>query len=129
MRSFLTIVLTLTHYVAVNNQCTGAIAGLADLEWPSQWIKTAQGATLRVLVQGAGPTVVVVPSYGRDGGDDFNFVTAAMVQAGYLVLRPQPRGMLGSVGPMEGVTLDDLAADVADVIDALGGGRAIVLGT
>ncbi|GKT96805.1 alpha/beta fold family [Colletotrichum tofieldiae] len=98
-----------------------------ELEWPTQYVQSGPTST-RVLVQGHGPAVVIVPSYGRDGGDDFNGLTSALVDAGYLVLRPQPRGTLGSVGPMVNVTLDDLASDVADVIDTIAGGRAIVFG-
>ncbi|RFN47059.1 alpha beta hydrolase fold protein [Fusarium flagelliforme] len=98
-----------------------------ELEWPSQYVQSGPTST-RVLVQGHGPAVVILPSYGRDDGDDFNGITSALVDAGYLVLRPQPRGTLGSIGPMVNVTLDDLASDVADVIDTLGGGRAIVFG-
>jgi len=44
------------------------------------------------------------------------------------VLRPQPRGMGASVGPMEHLTLHDFAADVAAVIEAEGGEPAVVLG-
>ncbi|KAF7553698.1 hypothetical protein G7Z17_g3429 [Cylindrodendrum hubeiense] len=98
-----------------------------DLEWPSQWVQTAE-STLRVLVQGSGPSVLIYPSYGRDSGEDFNGISTILVDAGYKVLRPQPRGIMGSVGPMTNVTLDDLAADVAQVIDTLAGGRAIVFG-
>ncbi|GKT51989.1 uncharacterized protein ColSpa_12170 [Colletotrichum spaethianum] len=98
-----------------------------ELEWPTRYVQSGPTST-RVLVQGHGPAVVIVPSYGRDGGDDFNGLTSALVDAGYLVLRPQPRGTLGSVGPMVNVTLDDLASDVADVIDTIAGGRAIVFG-
>lgn len=98
-----------------------------DLQWPTQFVVNGPTST-RVLVQGSGPAVVILPSYGRDGGDDYNGFTAALVKAGYLVLRPQPRGIMGSVGPMNNVTLDDLASDVAEVIDTLAGGRAIVFG-
>ncbi len=44
------------------------------------------------------------------------------------MLRPQPRGIAGSKGPLTGVTLHDLADDVAAVIRILGGGRAVLLG-
>jgi pimeloyl-ACP methyl ester carboxylesterase len=98
-----------------------------DLEWPSQFVQNGP-ATIRVLVQGSGPAIVILSSYGRDAGDDYNGLAAALVQAGYLVLRPQPRGILGSVGPMTNVTLDDLASDVAQIIDTIAGGRAIVFG-
>jgi pimeloyl-ACP methyl ester carboxylesterase len=77
---------------------------------------------------GDGPDVIVLPSYGRDGGADFDPFTAALVGAGYRVLRPQPRGVGGSVGPMTGVTLRDLGADIARVIARLAHGTAVVLG-
>lgn len=100
---------------------------LTDYKWPTQVVRSGD-ANIQVFVQGAGPTVVILPSYGRDGGDDYNYFTESLVDAGYLVLRPQPRGTFESSGPMVNVTLQDLAADVAAVIDKLGGGRAIVIG-
>jgi hypothetical protein len=51
------------------------------------------------------PDVVILPSYGRDGGDDFDPLTAAVAGAGYRVLRPQRQGIARSTGPMTGVTL------------------------
>ncbi len=72
--------------------------------------------------------IVILPSYGRDGGDDFDPFTGALADAGYRVLRPQPRGIARSTGPMAGVTLGDLADDIAGVIGKLGTGPAIVLG-
>ncbi len=83
--------------------------------------------SLDVIVQGAGPTIVILPSLGR-GSDDFDAFSTALEQAGFSVLRPQPRGIGTSVGPMESITLHDLARDVAQVIARLGGGRAIVVG-
>ncbi|MBV9796111.1 MAG: alpha/beta hydrolase [Actinobacteria bacterium] len=74
------------------------------------------------------PDLVILPSYGRDGGDDFDPFTAAVTAAGYRVLRPQPRGIARSTGPMTGVTLGDLAGDIAGVIGKLGTEPAVVLG-
>jgi pimeloyl-ACP methyl ester carboxylesterase len=74
------------------------------------------------------PDIVVLPSYGRDGGEDFDAFTAALTGAGYRVLRPQPRGIGRSIGPMTGVSIDELGDDVARVIDALGRGPAVILG-
>ena len=88
----------------------------------------AAGAAIETYVEGDGPALVVLPSYGRDGGEDFDGITARLVRAGWRVLRPQPRGIAGSKGPMAGVTLHDLADDVAAVIRTLGGGRAVLLG-
>jgi len=84
--------------------------------------------TIETLVEGAGPAIVMLPSLGRDGYEDFDDVAARLAAAGFTVLRPQPRGIGGSAGPLEGVSLHDLAADVAGVIRALGGGRAVILG-
>lgn len=78
--------------------------------------------------RGRGHDVVVLPSYGRDGGKDFNTLAAALAAAGHRVLRPQPRGIAGSTGPMQAVTMEDLADDVAVVIDQLGSTPAVVLG-
>jgi pimeloyl-ACP methyl ester carboxylesterase len=89
----------------------------------------AGSATIETYVDGAGTTdVVVLPSYGRDGGEDFDEFAATLAAAGYRVLRPQPRGVAGSAGPMSGVTIGDLAQDVAHVIGTLGHGTAVVLG-
>jgi pimeloyl-ACP methyl ester carboxylesterase len=84
--------------------------------------------TIEVYVDGTGPALVVLPSYGRDGGADFDYFASKVSAAGFTVLRPQPRGIAGSKGNMENVTLHDLAADIALVIRELGSGKAIVLG-
>ena|GEM_PF-4287564 len=81
-------------------------------------VTVTSGATsIETYVDGSGTDtgvdVVVLPSYGRDGGEDFDAFSAALAEAGYRVLRPQPRGTAGSTGPMSGVTVDDLADDVA----------------
>jgi pimeloyl-ACP methyl ester carboxylesterase len=91
-------------------------------------IATTDQVSIETYVDGSGPAVVVIPSYGRDGGDDFEPFTAALVGAGYRVLRPQPRGIARSAGPMNGVVLDDLGDDIAHVIDQLGHGPVVVLG-
>lgn len=80
-----------------------------------------------VLVDGAGPAIVMLPSSQRDSLD-FDDVARRIASAGFTVLRPQPRGMLNSRGSMPGLTLNDLARDVALVISRLGDGRAIVAG-
>ena len=41
-----------------------------------------------------------------------------MVDGGYRVVRPEPRGFGESVGPIEGVDLRDIVADVAAAIEA-----------
>jgi pimeloyl-ACP methyl ester carboxylesterase len=83
---------------------------------------------IATCIEGDGPPLLVLPSYGRDGLEDFDRFTDLLVKAGWRVLRPQPRGVAGSTGPMEGVDLRDLAEDVAHVVRRLAGGRAVVLG-
>lgn len=73
------------------------------------------GARIEVLVQGQGPALVLLPSRGR-GAEDFDDLAARLAQAGYRVLRPEPRGIGGSTGPMTGITLHDLGNDMAAVI-------------
>src|ERR1700712_1487489 len=80
-----------------------------------------------LIAEGTGPLVVLLPSAGRDSLD-FDDLTASLANEGYRVLRPQPRGVFGSTGPMTGITLHDLARDVARVIEAEGGGPAFVGG-
>ena len=91
-------------------------------------IVTASGVSIETYIDGKGPAIVILPSYGRDGGRDFDPFTATLAQTGYRVLRPQPRGVAGSSGPMTAVGFDDMARDVAAVIDALADGPAVVLG-
>lgn len=83
---------------------------------------------IETLVQGRGPALVMLPSLGRDGYEDFDAVAALLAESGCTVLRPQPRGIGGSSGPLEGVSLHDMADDIAAVINALGLGRAVILG-
>ncbi len=83
---------------------------------------------IETYVDGQGPAFVILPSYGRDGGKDFDDITARVVGAGWKVLRPQPRGVAGSKGPMTDVILHDLADDVASCIRSLCDGPAVLLG-
>ena len=81
---------------------------------------SAQGeVSIDVRVNGArhAPQLVLLPSLGRDS-DDFDVIAAALADGGYRVLRPAPRGMAGSRGPLQDITLWDLADDVAAVIEA-----------
>jgi pimeloyl-ACP methyl ester carboxylesterase len=75
----------------------------------------------------ATPAIVLLPSSLRDARD-LGPLASCLAAAGFRVLRPQPRGMGASSAPSAGMTLRDLAGDVARVIAAFGGGRAIVAG-
>lgn len=91
-------------------------------------IVSDDGVRIETYVDGGGPALVILPSYGRDGGADFDAFADLVTKAGWMVLRPQPRGVAGSTGPMLGVDFPALANDVARVITRLAGGRAVVLG-
>ena len=80
-----------------------------------------------VIVEGRGPAIVLLPSLARDS-DDYDEVAEGLAAAGFRVLRPQPRGIGRSTGPMSGLTLHDFACDIAEVIEAFGDGRAVVVG-
>jgi pimeloyl-ACP methyl ester carboxylesterase len=79
------------------------------------------------IVDGQGPAVVLLPSLARDS-EDYDVVAAGLAANGFRVLRPQPRGMGKSTGPLANITLHDFAKDVAEVIRAQGDGRAVVVG-
>ena len=80
-----------------------------------------------VIAEGKGPLLVLLPSRGRDS-EDYGEVAADLAKAGFRVLRPQPRGMLGSKGPLTDITLHDLARDVATVIERENVGPAVIVG-
>jgi pimeloyl-ACP methyl ester carboxylesterase len=82
---------------------------------------------IEVLAQGHGSPIVLLPSLGR-GASDFDRVAERLAAAGFRVLRPQPRGIGESRGPMTGIDLHDYAADVAALIQHDGGGAAFVVG-
>jgi pimeloyl-ACP methyl ester carboxylesterase len=82
---------------------------------------------LDVIAEGAGPLVILLPSRGR-GSEDFDELASGIAAAGFRVLRPQPRGVGGSTGPMKNLTLHDFARDMAEVIRHEGSGPAIIVG-
>jgi pimeloyl-ACP methyl ester carboxylesterase len=84
-------------------------------------------ARLFVRRQGDGPLVVLLPSQARDS-DDYDEVAAGLAAGGYRVLRPQPRGIGASTGPLSGLTLRDLAQDIAEVVQHQQAGPAVVFG-
>jgi len=82
---------------------------------------------IEVIAQGSGPVIVILPSLGR-GAEDYTVVAELLAEEGFRVLRPQPRGIGASTGPMANLTLHDFAADIAAVIEHEGQGPAIVVG-
>lgn len=115
--------------VVVMAGLTGMVPGIAAAE-PGQRhreLVPAGDAEIDTVVEGNGPLVVMLPSRGRDS-EDYDEVAAAIAARGFRVLRPQPRGILGSTGPMHGLTLHDYARDVAAVVEAQHDGPAVIVG-
>jgi len=94
---------------------------------PSRALARHGDVTIEVLGQGTGPLIVLLPSLGRGAGD-FDAIADRLAEGGFRVLRPQPRGIGGSRGPMTAIDLHDYAADIAAVIEHDGGGPAFVVG-
>ncbi|MFC9551918.1 alpha/beta fold hydrolase [Rhodococcus sp. NPDC056960] len=92
----------------------------------TEFVHTAT-AVIEVVVEGSGPTVILLPSLGRESYD-YDEVADGLAQNGFRVARPQPRGIGRSAGSLENITLHDLAADVGAVIEALDNGAAVVVG-
>jgi pimeloyl-ACP methyl ester carboxylesterase len=88
---------------------------------------TDRAVVVEVLIQGAGPDVVLVPSAMR-GAEDFAALQAALTNAGFRTLAVNPRGAGRSEGELEGLTLRDLADDLAFVIGARCGGPVHLVG-
>ena len=83
-------------------------------------------ATISYTVRGEGPLIVMIASTGR-GSAEFAPLADRLVERGYRVALPEPRGVGNSQGPMEDVTFHDFGNDFAAVITAEGG-EAIVAG-
>lgn len=82
---------------------------------------------IETLSQGSGPTVVILPSLGR-GAEDYEEVARLLAADGLRVLRPQPRGIGQSKGPMANLDMHAFAADVAAVLDQQKTGPVVVVG-
>ena len=85
----------------------------------------AGNSTIQTFVRGAGPVIVMLPSFGR-GARDFDEVADILVTAGYRVVLPEPRGIGRSTGPMEDTRFNDWADDVAAVIRNIGEPSVVV---
>lgn len=99
----------------------------ADAAAEQRFVVDRRDVHIEVIAQGAGQVIVILPSLGR-GAEDYGVVADLLVREGYRVLRPQPRGIGASTGPMANLTLHDFAADIAAVIEHEGKGPAIVVG-
>ncbi len=118
----------LKHYASLAFVTATLFLGACASYAPTNRVLLVDGnTTIDVLVDGAGPAVVLLPSSQRDSLD-YDEVAHLIAAKGFKVLRPQPRGMGRSSPPPAGMTLSTLAGDVALAIERLGGGQAVVVG-
>jgi pimeloyl-ACP methyl ester carboxylesterase len=87
------------------------------------------GITLRAMVRGEGPLIVLVHGW-PESWYSWRHQIEPLVQAGYRVAAIDVRGYGGSDKPeaIEAYSMRELTSDVAGVIDALGGSPAILIG-
>jgi pimeloyl-ACP methyl ester carboxylesterase len=87
----------------------------------------AGSTNIAVSISGQGEPLLFVPSRGRSV-DDFDDLSTRLAGAGYQAILPEPRGIGGSTGPLEGITYHDLASDLAATIQSVAGRPATIIG-
>jgi pimeloyl-ACP methyl ester carboxylesterase len=93
------------------------------------YLPEGQTELLRIeyLDQGEGPVIVILPSLARSGRD-YDEVAPLIIAQGYRVIRPEPRGIRGSKGPMKNLSMHDFGGDVAAVLDHEKTGPVLMVG-
>ena len=92
---------------------------------------TVNGISLNYQVKGAGPLVVLIMGTGSPGRVWDLHQVPALVKAGYRVCFFDNRGIAPSSESTQGMTIDDLVADTAGLIELVreGDEQAFVVGT
>ncbi len=112
-----------------NTQYTQLLHSCGGLQAEGERKTVKHGAIcVEVIINGtSGPSVVLIPSWGRDS-EEFGELADFVAQAGFRVLRPVPRGAGASDGPVDGVSIYDLAGDIVAVLERDANGPVIVAG-
>lgn len=105
---------------------SGETAATGD---PMSVMLEVEGADLEAWVWGPGETetVVALPGLGNDVAW-FRLVAPEIAGAGFRVVAINPRGVRGSRGALDALTIDVLAEDVANALAALDVTKAHLLG-
>lgn len=82
---------------------------------------------IEAFINGTGDVIILLPAGGTEASS-FNDFTPLLNKAGYKTVVTNRRGIAGSKGPLDDLTLHDLANDVAGVIQMLGENPVHVLG-
>jgi pimeloyl-ACP methyl ester carboxylesterase len=88
---------------------------------------SARNASIHVRTAGSGPALLLLPGLGRPAGD-LDPMARLLIEAGHRVIQPDPRGSGGSSGQLDGLTLHDLADDVAAVIEGVDEASITIIG-
>src|SRR5262245_47546011 len=80
-------------------------------------------AVLHATAWGKGDSVVLIAGAGGSSGD-YESIGPAIASKGFHVLAVNARGVRGSTGSLENLTLHDYARDVARLLEKIGAGRA-----
>ncbi|MBP1158878.1 alpha/beta fold hydrolase [Rhodococcus sp. PvR099] len=92
-------------------------------------IATLNGIRLNYTVTGTGPLVLMVMGSGSPGRVWNSFQVPALVKAGFRVTTFDNRGIAPSDEGTDNMSIDDLVADTATLIEHLGASPAHVVGT
>nr|WP_172687728.1 alpha/beta fold hydrolase [Prescottella equi]ARX60584.1 Putative non-heme bromoperoxidase BpoC [Prescottella equi]ARX60689.1 hypothetical protein pVAPB1533_bpoC [Prescottella equi] len=92
-------------------------------------LATLNGVRLNYTVTGTGPLVVLVMGSGSPGRVWNSYQVPALVKAGFRVVTFDNRGIAPSDEGNDTMSIDDLAADTAALIEHLDGAPAHVVGT
>jgi len=114
--------------MSIENQSTPAGGALSRSKLISyRPARASADVQIEFTDQGTGPVVCILPSLARSGRD-YDVVAAHLAASGFRVLRPEPRGIGRSEGPMEELDLHDFASDVAAVLDSEAVGPIVIVG-
>ena len=124
------------NYLTIN--CVICLAMILSMKLIAPLCAEEQHRRLRTLIEngpvkidliaeGKGPLIVILPSRGRDS-EEFDEIAVGLAESGFRILRPQPRGAGASSGPSDNIRMQDLAADVAYVIEQENSGPAVIVG-
>jgi pimeloyl-ACP methyl ester carboxylesterase len=98
-----------------------------DVGFRRTTIVAGPAGPIEVREYGDGEPVLMIPSLGR-GAADFDDLALRLARAGYRAIHPEPRGIGGSTGDLTDLSMADLAADAAAVIQAVVGGPVTIVG-
>lgn len=102
---------------------------LAPVRKIARYVGSRKGDDIQIEYhdQGTGPAICILPSLARSGRD-YDVVAQFLQQDGFRIIRPEPRGIGQSQGPMHDLDLHDFAADVAAALDHAQTGPVLMVG-